>query len=326
MSHLHSLPPTVEAIERVIAEVSALTHCCSTLGYDTASTWRRSSPRPRPAREHQATSSPHIRHHLARRPKTARHVQGDELEDREPVLHVQGGAIVPPLDDVELFAAEGPARPGHPARVHARRHWWRFQTTQAAELKKRLPAGDPRGLADPRGPPSGAAVGWSEIETRVMWDAGEHLITVLVRDTGTLDPMGVDTGDSVTVAPQQTLPDRLYQKLRDQAIAVIRAVGVETGGSNVQFAVNPATEEVVVIEMNPRVSRSSALASKATGFPIAKIAAQARRRLRARGDRQRHHAADARVRSSRRSTTSSSSGRGSPSRSSPAPTRASRPT
>src|SRR5688500_14635067 len=86
--------------------------------------------------------------------------------------------------------------------------------------------------------------------------------------------MGVHTGDSVTVAPQQTLSDTLYQKLRDQAFAVIRAVGVETGGSNVQFAVNPTTEEIMVIEMNPRVSRSSALASKATGFPIAKIAAR----------------------------------------------------
>src|SRR6059036_858639 len=86
--------------------------------------------------------------------------------------------------------------------------------------------------------------------------------------------MGVHTGDSVTVAPAQTLTDRLYQELRDQALRVIRAVGVETGGSNVQFAVNPVNGEVVVIEMNPRVSRSSALASKATGFPIAKIAAR----------------------------------------------------
>ncbi len=86
--------------------------------------------------------------------------------------------------------------------------------------------------------------------------------------------MGVHTGDSVTVAPQQTLSDRQYQALRDQAIKVIRAVGVETGGSNIQFAVNPETDEIVVIEMNPRVSRSSALASKATGFPIAKIAAR----------------------------------------------------
>src|SRR5690606_22065469 len=89
-----------------------------------------------------------------------------------------------------------------------------------------------------------------------------------------VDPMGVHTGDSVTVAPAQTLSDDLYQELRDQALKVIRAVGVETGGSNVQFAVNPETGEIVVIEMNPRVSRSSALASKATGFPIAKIAAK----------------------------------------------------
>jgi carbamoyl-phosphate synthase large subunit len=97
---------------------------------------------------------------------------------------------------------------------------------------------------------------------------------VIVCSIENVDPMGVHTGDSVTVAPQQTLTDRQYQELRDQAIAVIRAVGVETGGSNIQFAVDPATDEVVVIEMNPRVSRSSALASKATGFPIAKIAAR----------------------------------------------------
>ena len=105
-----------------------------------------------------------------------------------------------------------------------------------------------------------------------MRDGADNV--VIVCSIENVDPMGVHTGDSVTVAPQQTLTDRLYQRLRDQAIAVIRAVGVETGGSNVQFAVNPATEEIVVIEMNPRVSRSSALASKATGFPIAKIAAR----------------------------------------------------
>src|SRR6185503_8795022 len=97
---------------------------------------------------------------------------------------------------------------------------------------------------------------------------------VIVCSIENVDPMGVHTGVSVTVAPQQTLTDRLYQQLRDQALAVIRAVGVETGGSNVKFAVNPETEEILVIEMNPRVSRSSALASKATGFPIAKIAAR----------------------------------------------------
>src|SRR3954462_15325197 len=117
-----------------------------------------------------------------------------------------------------------------------------------------------------------SVLGWGEFELEVMRDHNDNV--VIVCSIENVDPMGVHTGDSVTVAPQQTLPDGLYQKLRDQAIAVIRAVGVETGGSNVQFAVNPATEEVVVIEMNPRVSRSSALASKATGFPIAKIAAR----------------------------------------------------
>jgi carbamoyl-phosphate synthase large subunit len=117
-----------------------------------------------------------------------------------------------------------------------------------------------------------SVLGWGEFELEVMRDEADNV--VIVCSIENVDPMGVHTGDSVTVAPQQTLTDRLYQQLRDQAIAVIRAVGVETGGSNVQFAVNPATEEVLVIEMNPRVSRSSALASKATGFPIAKIAAR----------------------------------------------------
>jgi carbamoyl-phosphate synthase large subunit len=117
-----------------------------------------------------------------------------------------------------------------------------------------------------------SVLGWGEFELEVMRDRNDNV--VIVCSIENVDPMGVHTGDSVTVAPQQTLTDRQYQRLRDQAIAVIRAVGVETGGSNVQFAVNPATDEIVVIEMNPRVSRSSALASKATGFPIAKIAAR----------------------------------------------------
>jgi carbamoyl-phosphate synthase large subunit len=117
-----------------------------------------------------------------------------------------------------------------------------------------------------------SVLGWGEFELEVMRDRNDNC--VIVCSIENVDPMGVHTGDSVTVAPQQTLPDRLYQRLRDQAFAVIRAVGVETGGSNVQFAVNPETEEIMVIEMNPRVSRSSALASKATGFPIAKIAAR----------------------------------------------------
>jgi carbamoyl-phosphate synthase large subunit len=117
-----------------------------------------------------------------------------------------------------------------------------------------------------------SVLGWGEFELEVMRDRADNV--VIVCSIENVDPMGVHTGDSVTVAPQQTLTDRLYQRLRDQAIAVIRAVGVETGGSNVQFAVNPDTEQILVIEMNPRVSRSSALASKATGFPIAKIAAR----------------------------------------------------
>src|ERR1700710_1446009 len=117
-----------------------------------------------------------------------------------------------------------------------------------------------------------SVIGWGEFELEVMRDHNDNC--VIVCSIENIDPMGVHTGDSVTVAPQQTLTARLYQRLRDQAFVVIRAVGVETGGSNVQFAVNPETEEILVIEMNPRVSRSSALASKATGFPIAKIAAR----------------------------------------------------
>ena len=117
-----------------------------------------------------------------------------------------------------------------------------------------------------------SVLGWGEFELEVMRDRNDNV--VIICSIENVDPMGVHTGDSVTVAPAQTLTDALYQELRDQAIRVIRAVGVETGGSNIQFAVNPESGEIVVIEMNPRVSRSSALASKATGFPIAKIAAK----------------------------------------------------
>ena len=115
-------------------------------------------------------------------------------------------------------------------------------------------------------------VGWAEIELEVVRDTADN--AVIVCSIENIDPMGVHTGDSVTVAPVMTLTDQELQALRDAAIAVIRAVGVSTGGANVQFALDRATGEVVVIEMNPRVSRSSALASKATGFPIAKIAAR----------------------------------------------------
>ena len=117
-----------------------------------------------------------------------------------------------------------------------------------------------------------SVIGWGEFELEVMRDRNDNV--VIICSIENVDPMGVHTGDSVTVAPAQTLTDPLYQELRDQAIKVIRAIGVETGGSNVQFAVDPGSGEVAVIEMNPRVSRSSALASKATGFPIAKMAAK----------------------------------------------------
>src|SRR6187401_2746138 len=112
-------------------------------------------------------------------------------------------------------------------------------------------------------------IGWKEFELEVMRDSADNV--VIVCSIENLDPMGIHTGDSITVAPAMTLTDREYQVMRDAAIDVIRKVGVEAGGCNIQFAVNPADGEMLVIEMNPRVSRSSALASKATGFPIARI-------------------------------------------------------
>lgn len=115
-------------------------------------------------------------------------------------------------------------------------------------------------------------IGWKEFELEVMRDKKDNV--VIVCSIENFDPMGVHTGDSITVAPAQTLTDKEYQKMRDAAIAIIREIGVETGGSNIQFAINPENGDMMVIEMNPRVSRSSALASKATGFPIAKFAAK----------------------------------------------------
>jgi len=117
-----------------------------------------------------------------------------------------------------------------------------------------------------------SVLGWKEYELEVMRDLKDNV--VIICSIENLDPMGVHTGDSITVAPAQTLTDKEYQIMRDAAIKIIREIGVETGGSNIQFAVNPADGDLIVIEMNPRVSRSSALASKATGFPIAKIAAK----------------------------------------------------
>jgi carbamoyl-phosphate synthase large subunit len=117
-----------------------------------------------------------------------------------------------------------------------------------------------------------SVIGWKEFELEVMRDVADNFVVICSIEN--IDPMGVHTGDSITVAPALTLTDKEYQRMRDMGRRIIRRVGVETGGSNIQFAVNPADGRIVAIEMNPRVSRSSALASKATGFPIAKIAAK----------------------------------------------------
>src|SRR4029077_4898832 len=117
-----------------------------------------------------------------------------------------------------------------------------------------------------------SVLGWKEFEMEVVRDRADNCIIVCSIEN--IDPMGIHTGDSVCVAPALTLTDKEYQLMRNAAIAVLREIGVDTGGSNVQFAVNPVDGRLLVIEMNPRVSRSSALASKATGFPIAKIAAR----------------------------------------------------
>ena len=135
-------------------------------------------------------------------------------------------------------------------------------------------------------------LGWKEFEMEVMRDRADNC--VLVCSIENFDPMGVHTGDSITVAPTQTLSDREFQIMRDASFAVIREIGVETGGSNIQFAVDPKDGRMIVIEMNPRVSRSSALASKATGLPHRQNRRQAGRRLHARRTQERHHPRDAR--------------------------------
>jgi carbamoyl-phosphate synthase large subunit len=128
-----------------------------------------------------------------------------------------------------------------------------------------------RRLARHRSAHRAIVIGWKEFEMEVMRDKNDNV--VIICSIENIDPMGVHTGDSITVAPIQTLTDKEYQRMRDASIAVIRAVGVETGGSNIQFAINPDNGDMIVVEMNPRVSRS-ALASKATGYPIAKLAAK----------------------------------------------------
>ncbi len=164
-----------------------------------------------------------------------------------------------------------------------------------------------------------SVLGWKEYEMEVVRDKADNCIIVCSIEN--IDPMGVHTGDSITVAPALTLTDKEYQIMRDASMAVLREIGVETGGSNVQFAVDPRTGRMIVIEMNPRVSRSSALASKATGFPIAKVAARSPSATRSTRSQNDITAARRRPPSSRRSITSSPRSRASPSRNSPAPSR-----
>ena len=175
-----------------------------------------------------------------------------------------------------------------------------------------------------------SVIGWKEFEMEVMRDKNDNV--VIICSIENIDPMGVHTGDSITVAPIQTLTDKEYQRMRDASIAVIRAVGVETGGSNIQFATNPDTGDMVVVEMNPRVSRSSALASKATGYPIAKIAAilavgytlDELPELSSRTDKSRRACTRSARASNRRSTTSSSKSHAGRSRNSRMPMKRSR--
>jgi carbamoyl-phosphate synthase large subunit len=181
-------------------------------------------------------------------------------------LQVPASRIVTSLDELEGIEVPAVVRPAFTLGGHG----GGFASTQE-ELRRQVE----RGLAES---PIGqvlvdeSLLGWDEFELEVIRDRADNV--VIVCSIENLDPMGVHTGDSVTVAPQMTLSDEAYQELRDAAAAIIRAVGVETGGSNIQFARSRETGEIRVIEMNPRVSRSSALASKATGYPIAKVAAK----------------------------------------------------
>src|SRR5947209_4923604 len=181
-------------------------------------------------------------------------------------LKVPTSRIVTSLDEIEGVALPAVVRPAFTLGGHG---------GGFAETPEQLRRQAERGLAES---PIGQVLveesvrGWDEFELEVVRDRVDNV--VIVCSIENLDPMGVHTGDSVTVAPQMTLPDEAYQELRDAAAAIIRAVGVDTGGSNIQFARSRETGDVRVIEMNPRVSRSSALASKATGYPIAKVAAR----------------------------------------------------
>ena len=174
----------------------------------------------------------------------------------------------------------------HPPLLHPRRHRRRHRL-QPRGVRSRSASAASRRRPTNEVLIEESVLGWKEFEMEVVRDTQDNCIIVCSIEN--LDPMGVHTGDSITVAPAQTLTDKEYQIMRDASIAVLREIGVDTGGSNVQFAINPHDGRMVVIEMNPRVSRSSALASKATGFPDRQGRRQARGRLHARRAAQRDH-------------------------------------
>ena len=203
--------------------------------------------------------------------------RGENREHFKKIVEKLGGEVrrqrrsATRIDD--CLAAVGDAR--LPGRGAARRSRW-AAPAPASPTTRPTCAGSPA-PASHASPTTEvlieeSIIGWKEYELEVMRDTADNV--VIVCSIENLDPMGVHTGDSITVAPALTLTDREYQQLRDLAIGIIREVGVDTGGCNIQYAVDPADGRLIVIEMNPRVSRSSALASKATGFPIAKIAAK----------------------------------------------------
>jgi carbamoyl-phosphate synthase large subunit len=202
----------------------------------------------------------------------------DKAEDRDLFrqamrrigLDVPRSAIAHSLEEARQVQAQIGLSGHHPAVLHAGRQRRRHRL-QRRGVRRDLPP-RPRPLAHHELLIEESVLGWKEFEMEVVRDRKDNCIIVCSIEN--FDAMGVHTGDSITVAPAQTLTDKEYQIMRDASLAVLREIGVDTGGSNVQFAINPEDGRMIIIEMNPRVSRSSALASKATGFPIAKVAAK----------------------------------------------------
>jgi carbamoyl-phosphate synthase large subunit len=258
-------PLTPEIVERVI-ERSAPTPCCPPWAARRPEHWRW--PWPRRVLERYGVELIGAKLEAIEMAEDRKLCSRGHGADRGGCAPQGGGAN---MEEARRAPADRQLSGHHPPLLHPGRHRRRHRL-QPEEFETEIgraglePARCPRGLIEQ------SVIGWKEYELEVMRDLADNV--VIICSIENLDPMGVHTGDSITVAPAQTLTDKEYQRLRDASIKIIREIGVETGGSNIQFAVNPDTGRTLVIEMNPRVSRSSALASKATGFPIAKIAAK----------------------------------------------------